>query len=755
MAADLGNHRTHRAPRHRQQQDATEPMILTASAAAAGTTFFKHGHCSAGANCSFSHDINAFENGFRQVTGSSRQPHSGTPKETASLGKSSGSRLPAREGKSGADHDAKPKIRTKPNPDSSSEDKAANSSTRSSSTSVKTDDEHSTSADDVAPMRKSSVGSSSLGQSVGRLGQSAGLLRKDHPATRVDSGVAEFASGDDHFDPASFFHSRDQSPSSLFASPSLGGDTGEAGIGISITHSYAGLGSVGSPLNPRSQPIPKPRLGSRRTGGSDHLSPIQTGLSPQDSTLIDKLSISHSVNQNSLSGSPFLSSSIPLLDQFRESSLSARDSPGMHPFARSPVPNSGIELTRHAFTSVDAAGIASAEDTAGSLRSGHHHIHHQHHHISYLQSVSSLNAGGDSHDSSRDGTPAVNPIGSSRTTAMRGGVSDVIGRSVRSSSLIGEKRSPLATQSAGDFLDRPAPHPLFPASLASPISPLTASTNGFSSLSSRQRSNTQIPAASDSVQAHDYSSLLGMHSLPNESAFLPFAYGNRLADSPGPHSAIDTGLGYGSGRSFNDPYTSFGGLALSSSQRNSTSYTPQGSKGGQQLFSTGFWNTSGAGIEPGQRSPAVVAISHLRKWRRARLHRLSTARLVLVSATLQGLTSTQPSVRLHLTTLAALISPGGMATRGSNSSTSISNATGRSSRNGSSAASDADGNDPFELEAENPGRPLLNGDANVAPKPAFISRQVFAHKFSGLSVDQLNQQQKGDAVSAIAQPPAN
>ncbi|KAJ1954608.1 hypothetical protein EC988_002342, partial [Linderina pennispora] len=631
----------------------------------------------------------------------------------------------------------------------------------------------------------------------------------DHPATRVDSGVAEFASSDDHFDPASFFHSRDQSPSSLFASPSLGGDTGEAGVGIGITHSYAGLGSVGSPLNPRSQPIPKPRLGSRRTGGSDHLSPIQTGLSPQDSTLIDKLSISHSVNQNSLSGSPFLSSSIPLLDQFRESSLSARDSPGMHPFARSPVPNGGIELTRHAFTSVDAAGITGTEDTAGSLRSGHHHIHHQHHHISYLKSVSSLSAGGDSHDSSRDGTPAVNPIGSSRTTAMRGGVSDVIGRSVRSSSLIGEKRSPLATQSAGDFLDRPAPHPLFPASLASPISPLTASTNGFSSLSSRQRSNTQIPAPSsllhspmaaldtgnsttahglqmrnggapfptasprDSVQAHDYSSLLGMHSLPNESAFLPFAYGNRLADSPGTHSAIDTGLGYGSGRSFNDPYTvsplrppqSFGGLALSSSQRNSTSYTPQGSKGGQQLFSTGFWNTSGAASNQasGQSSPYIGTMGAANSGRY-----FSSAQMAPGTPTsaIDGSFSLgqRHTVRAHQHTAigaaaldytSSVNQPGGMATRGSNSSTSISNATGRSSRNGSSAASDADGNDPFELEAENPGRPLLNGDANVAPKPAFISRQVFAHKFSGLSVDQLNQQQKGDAVSAIAQPPAN
>ncbi|KAJ1935631.1 hypothetical protein FBU59_005325 [Linderina macrospora] len=150
--------------------------------------------------------------------------------------------------------------------------------------------------------------------------------------------------------------------------------------------------------------------------GADHLSPIQTGLSPQDSTLIDKLSISNSVNHNSLSGSPFLSSSIPLLDQFRDSSLSARDSPGLHPFARSPVSNGGIELTRHAFTSVEMAGIVSSADnggidSAGSLRSGHyfghHHHHHQHHHISYLQSVSSLSAGVDSHDSSRDGTPAL------------------------------------------------------------------------------------------------------------------------------------------------------------------------------------------------------------------------------------------------------------------------------------------------------------------------------------------------------------
>ncbi|KAJ2815471.1 hypothetical protein FBU31_006919, partial [Coemansia sp. 'formosensis'] len=141
---------------------------------------------------------------------------------------------------------------------------------------------------------------------------------------------------------------------------------------------------------PRSQPIPKPGAGFSRPGKGGISALAQGGgLSLQDSLRIDKLAVSHGAARQSFGGPSFASGSIPMLDHFGEHSRSdAGFSPGntplAHSFARSPpaLTSSMMLGGRHAFTPVDssnsALGTPDAEFGSGSLR-GLYHNHLQSH----------------------------------------------------------------------------------------------------------------------------------------------------------------------------------------------------------------------------------------------------------------------------------------------------------------------------------------------------------------------------------------
>lgn len=134
----------------------------------------------------------------------------------------------------------------------------------------------------------------------------------------------------------------------------------------------------------KSQPIPgarsnknnggRPGLGIHREEEEDDEDDDAGFSTTQASQRIDRLALSNSgVKQSSFAGSPFLGSSIPLLDHFKElSNGGGNDSGGYnssdntpmtaHSLTRSPQLGSasGNLLTRHAFTAVDNPAAASA-----------------------------------------------------------------------------------------------------------------------------------------------------------------------------------------------------------------------------------------------------------------------------------------------------------------------------------------------------------------------------------------------------------
>ncbi|KAJ2787237.1 hypothetical protein GGI15_000898 [Coemansia interrupta] len=325
---------------------------------------------------------------------------------------------------------------------------------------------------------------------------------KEHPSLRADSGIH----GQSAFR-NSMIHQQDDDLSdySLFAEHHNDSAGSPFGMHYSGIHGAGSTSAIDGELNPKSQPIPRPVPGAgwARRGGDTAMS--YGGLSVQDSLRIDKLALSHSAAHQPFAGSPFLSSSIPLLDQYsdvprNESAFGLGESPMASPFGRSPpASSSGSLLNRHAFSVVDPSNsdIETGRLPIGAGSSYHSHLH-QHHPLG-----SSLRNVGDSGLSGRlDMSPSLNPMSSIGV----GGHSiprntELFGRSLRSSSLINEPLSPLAAfATATEYVEGITPGAML----------------GVAPLGSPMSSNNNIGGGSG-ISAFGRQPMSGSHSMTNAS----------------------------------------------------------------------------------------------------------------------------------------------------------------------------------------------------------------------------------------------
>ncbi|KAJ2092085.1 hypothetical protein IW138_001451 [Coemansia sp. RSA 986] len=241
--------------------------------------------------------------------------------------------------------------------------------------------------------------------------------------------------------------------------------------------------SGGHGTNTQSQPIPKPGASgfSRPFRGGNDDAPSHGGLSMQDSMRIDNLALSHGAAHQPFASSPFLSSSIPLLDQFKDIARptdalpSASGSPMAQSFARSPHGDSSNHLmNRHAFTAVN--GSTSLQDSSAFEAVGSSH------HTGYHGSLQPQQLANSIHRPMRNGidgpklghldmSPAMDAIGGARSVPRN---TELFGRSFRSSSLANDNEpfSPLASLAAGaDFNENSgsSSRPYPDGSLGSPV----------------------------------------------------------------------------------------------------------------------------------------------------------------------------------------------------------------------------------------------------------------------------------------------
>ncbi|KAJ1725674.1 hypothetical protein LPJ53_000153 [Coemansia erecta] len=330
---------------------------------------------------------------------------------------------------------------------------------------------------------------------------------KEHPSLRTDSSAHSQSAFRN-----SMIHQQDDDLSdySLFADHHNDSTGSPFGMHYGGIHGTGSTSAIDSELNPKSQPIPRPVPGAGWARRSGDAAMSYGGLSVQDSLRIDKLALSHSAAHQPFAGSPFLSSSIPLLDQYsdiprNESAFGLGESPMASPFGRSPpASNSGSLLNRHAFSVVDPSNsdIETGRLPIGAGSSYHSHLH-QHHPLG-----SSLRTVGDSGLSGRlDMSPSLNPMSSIGV----GGHSiprnnELFGRSLRSSSLINEPLSPLAAfANATEYAEGITPGALLGvAPLGSPMSS-NNNNNGIGS------------GNSSGISAFGRQPMSGNHSLANAS----------------------------------------------------------------------------------------------------------------------------------------------------------------------------------------------------------------------------------------------
>ncbi|KAJ2722008.1 hypothetical protein GGI07_003598 [Coemansia sp. Benny D115] len=625
---------------------------------------------------------------------------------------------------------------------------------------------------------------------------------KDQLMSRVDSGSVDMAG------PASqnsiLQHGDDAGDFSLFGD--VLNETMASPFGLQIANSYGA--PTDSEFNPRSQPIPKPASDSKWAHQTGDNALLNGGLSLQDSLRIDKLALSYSAAHPQFAGSPFLASSIPLLDQFsdlarNEPGFNLGDSPLASPYASSPpAKSSGTSLlNRHAFTAVDSSTL----DLDGNV--GSYHSHLQSHGLG--QSLRNAAEAGGFGSGRADMSPSVNPIGSTGARSIPHST-DYLGRSMRSSSFANEPLSPLTELASGAdhgdghlsaiFLGGAGP------SLGSPVS--AGGGSGLAALSGRLRSNShlQSPSLAGFTSGIEAGSIPGrplMHDSPFQLKDRQLG-GYSLTDSHTPgfeHQSVGSA-------SLWDSYNALLGGEASQDQdlRNSFNFSLKGNNqfgGGSQRGGIGFSMPATGLSQLYPQSTQKPQQSRQQNWTQSpKLSLQGSAHGSPFASALSGFGGEQrqsglgdgskPGAigqklqRSHFaSTLSSSLETGGSGLAlGANHRSAFGglsavnlagassglNGLGNASTNVSSSASDNYG-EMFELESEPSNHLQRSKDtsrygSSAVPNPQFIPMDGFSQKLSGMSLGHPESMTLGTArsgavssqsissVSAIARPSA-
>ncbi|KAJ2851762.1 hypothetical protein IWW36_000907 [Coemansia brasiliensis] len=514
-------------------------------------------------------------------------------------------------------------------------------------------------------------------------------------------------------------------------------------------------------MNSRSQPIPKPDASSYNRAIRGNSSMPFGGMSVQESMLIDNLTLSHSTAHQSFAGSPFMTSSIPLLDHFKDIArgehASAGTSPHAQSFTRSPmIGSSGLLHNRHAFTAVDTASLlhesGDGEMGGGSLRPGYH---------SYLQSHH------------LDMSPAARPLGGAQSIPAS---SDIFGRSLRSTNEPQSPRSAFAGAN-GEFGESSASAGALgsPASaggntptgrLRSNSNTLSPSVVGLSSGIEIGSSGYGSVAGSARVPARDPGSFLtgesrlAAYSL-NDAHSIP--YDPALGPSSG---GIWDGRAHAGLKAAQEPKLlsgSLGGKAFGQ-QRGAAGYESQASSFGgyyqQHGLSQSHWSQAGGS------SPFASAIGGLHDHRQTAQSQLPFGGYTVGESALPGAIGQRMQKPAGSNGLGApprsYPHAGGLASSfggiGSSMFALEASRAQNASANGSSTASD-NVDELFELEQDAPTQSRTNSNSSMAPNPQFIGMDGFSHRLAGLSLrhsdDGSGNSSSGrsiPSISAIARP---
>ncbi|KAJ2715091.1 hypothetical protein H4R19_001395 [Coemansia spiralis] len=482
-----------------------------------------------------------------------------------------------------------------------------------------------------------------------------------------------------------------------------GPDAGETGVGTGA----------------KSQPIPKPTSSSSLFGGRAIHSGDDGGLSMQESMQIDSLALSHGAGHHSFAGSPFLTSSIPLLDHFKDIARGDAGSSGTSPrgqsFARSPMAGtSGLLLNRHAFTAIDpdALGLDAldADSASGSPRRAR-----------YYNSVFPP-------------PQAADPLGGGAHSIPRS--NDLFARPLRPGSLLNE-----------------------------PLSPLSALNDGGAAPTGRLRSNSHVlsppagrsPGRSPGMDlGPGAASILGAYSL-NDAHGVPFSRPRDPAEGSiwGSYVGSDPRASLASllpiGASLGGPA---GGLGRSLFQQGAAAQPHWPPMGGQPALSatahSSPYVTAVAGSYGEHRSLAPAPPGGLRA---------SLGESPMLGAIgQQRMQKQQPSTGAGAGGLAASFSGFGTGMFGLDAQRA-----GNNSAHGSSAASDLV-DDLFELEQDAPAKTPAAGagaaasagpiaNSALAPNPQFISMEGFGQMFSGLALGRPENSDRSSDLAAAAGSP--